>query len=273
MSTHEGAARGRRSGVFRGGGRSAAWARRVAALAALSAVACLPAGCSTFSETHFFKSEGEEANYYRLRVRGNTGLGSARYLSGYFDEEAVNEYFNETSQPAAARFSTTRPAAAENAEGDAEGGEERVRPLGASPDDNRILVMLLSSNSDAVADQIGAFAQNREIATMLGGLLTRGQVAAQRRAARELAVEKTRAATIATLGDAMVEKLTAAEALAAGGDGGAGADPAKAAADASAAALFFVNRAAAELGHTGTFATLDEANTWLRDNRGRLLAE
>jgi hypothetical protein len=229
---------------------------KLAAAAVASAALLLPAtGCSSFSETHYFKSEGEPANYFRLRVRGQTGLGSARYLSGYFDEEAVNAYFNETAQPDKARFAATKPSTdAEADEGESGAGTSsdkelaRVRPLGAAPGDDRILVMLLSSNSDEIAEQIGAFAENRQIAATLGALLTRGQVGDQRQVARKLASEQTRAGTMVALGDAMVEQLTAA-------------------------ALKFVNRVAGELGHTGSFADLAAAKKWLDENRGRLNLE
>lgn len=69
------------------------------------------AGCaSSFAEKHFFKSvdqQGYTINYYRLKVNGSTFLSSSRYLSGYFDERAVDAYFNQITQPKEATFKDT----------------------------------------------------------------------------------------------------------------------------------------------------------------------
>lgn len=72
-------------------------------LVLLALVVC--GGCATaFQEAHYFRSErnGEgpaNRNYYRVRVTGATALSSSRYVSGYFDPEAVDIYFNEIKQP------------------------------------------------------------------------------------------------------------------------------------------------------------------------------
>src|SRR5690348_14797035 len=62
-------------------------------------------GCASgFEETHYFRSKTRDArgipvNYFRLQVTGGTMLSSSRYVSGYFDEAALDTYFNEFSQP------------------------------------------------------------------------------------------------------------------------------------------------------------------------------
>lgn len=256
--------------------------------------ASLLAGCtSQFGETHYFRSEAEPANYYRLRVHGNTFLGSARYISGYFDEDAVNDYFNEMSQPAKGEFIKRGPSSPTDKAGAATGGTDAptaaaakrsemailaepggggVKPIGArAGEDNRILVMMLSSNSDEIAEQIGAFAQNRQMVATLARLLNRDRLSDQRGAARDLANETSRGKLLATLGDNMVQSLQAAEAAA---PPAAPAGQATAAAEqAEEAVLLFVNRAAAELGNTEPFADLDKASEWLQNFRARLVAD
>src|SRR4051794_298126 len=75
------------------------------------------AGCaSVFDEKHFFKSkavdaQGQPVNYYRVEVKGTTMLSSSRYISGYFDESAVDRYFNECSQPACGQLAANSDAA------------------------------------------------------------------------------------------------------------------------------------------------------------------
>lgn len=57
-----------------------------------TAIALTICSCQTGKELHYFRS-GD--NYYRLRINECTFLTSSRYLSGYFDEKAVNNYFDE----------------------------------------------------------------------------------------------------------------------------------------------------------------------------------
>ena len=84
---------------------------RIPIFCVYSLIVLLLSGCmSSFSERHFFKSEdayGNPVNYYKLSVSGKNFLSSTRYLSGYFDEKAVDAYFNQFSQPDKGLFDGT----------------------------------------------------------------------------------------------------------------------------------------------------------------------
>lgn len=98
--------------------------------------------CSTFKETHYFKDSLEPvANYYKVEVKGYSLLSSSRYVSGYYDRTAIQEYFGEIGQPEKARFTT-------------------ISPVGAT-DQNKELVLLLSSNSDAIANGFSNLVKNK----------------------------------------------------------------------------------------------------------------
>ena len=101
----------------------------------------LLASCSSIKETHYFKDNLQPvANYYKVEVRGHTFLSSSRYVSGYYDRTAIQEYFGEIGQPEKARFV---PAAA------------------GVNDQNKELVLLLSTNSDAIASSISNLVKNK----------------------------------------------------------------------------------------------------------------
>lgn len=222
----------------------------------LPVVAAL-AGCSTFSEQHFFKSidsKRQAINYYRLRVSGATGLSSSRYLSGYFDEAAVDTYFNEIVQPANATVFPKRDDAATAAV--PAPGAERIVPISGG-DDGRVLVLILSSNADEIANQIGAFAENREMTATLGRLLNRDKIEASANAADSLADEKSRGQTIVALGAEMTTSITKE---------GVAKDTV------AQNVLGFLNAFAREFGQTAPFKDLTEARKWLNDNRGRIAA-
>jgi hypothetical protein len=98
--------------------------------------------CTTFRETHYFKDSLEPiANYYKVDINGYSFWSSSRYVSGYYDRNAIQEYFGEIEQPAKARFV----------------------PVGTNStiDPNKELVLLLSSNSDAIANGFSNLVKNK----------------------------------------------------------------------------------------------------------------
>jgi len=98
--------------------------------------------CSTFKETHYFKDSLEPvANYYKVDVSGYSLFSSSRYVSGYYDRTAILEYFGEIGQPEKARIV---PAAANS-----------------GSDQTKELVLLLSSNSDAIANGFSNLVKNK----------------------------------------------------------------------------------------------------------------
>lgn len=105
-------------------------------------LAVLLQSCSSFKETHYFKDTLEPvANYYKVEVKGYSLLSSSRYVSGYYDRNAIQEYFGEISQPDKARFVP-------------------VTATGTT-DQNKELVLLLSSNSDAIANGFSNLIKNK----------------------------------------------------------------------------------------------------------------
>lgn len=212
----------------------------------LAMLGLLSTGCmSSFSEKHYFKSEdahGNPVNYYRLNVSGKNFLSSSRYLSGYFDEKAVDAYFSQFSQPDKGVF---------NGEIKSEGNS--VKPLSDALK-GRQLVLLLSSNSDAIAQQIGQFANNQAVMADLTRLIYRDHIKDAQSAKTSADLQQMRGKALADIGEKVILGLPD------------GADQATAQAN----ILFYANRLAAEFGNAVPFKTLEEAKTWLDYNRAHI---
>jgi hypothetical protein len=236
--------------------------RPVTAVALLIAVG----GCtSTFHETHYFRSSPSGPsipNYYRLSVDGSSLFSSSRYISGYFDEDTINTYFNEYKQPAnAAIVPPSRPPAAATTRT----GASSTPTAAARPADTvepvtggvvgQKLIMILSSNSDEIATQIGALAQSKQFTAALTGLVARDQFDAAASAESRVAIERARAKATASLVGQIAAGL---------------ADDATQA-QAVSALLTLADTLAAELGADSRFADLDRAAEWVAANRARIL--
>jgi len=113
--------------------------------------------CSTFKETHYFKDSLEPvANYYKVDVKGYSLMSSSRYVSGYYDRTAIQEYFGEIGQPEKARFVP-------------------VTPVGAT-DQNKELVLLLSTNSDAIAAGFSNLVKNKTVVSSVALLANKDKI-------------------------------------------------------------------------------------------------
>lgn len=197
---------------------------------------------SSFSESHFFKSEdgnGNPINYYRLKVSGNNFLSSTRYVSGYFDEKAVDAYFSQFSQPDKGLFDDKIKT-----------DDSSVKPLNDALS-SRKLVLLLSSNSDTIAQQIGQFANNQAVMADLTRLVYRDHIKEAQSAKTSAELQQMRGKALADIGDKVI--------------GGLADDANEQTAEANL--LFYANRLAAELGNTMPFKTLEEGKAWLDYNR------
>jgi hypothetical protein len=221
----------------------------------------MAAGCSTtFNETHFIETKvpsGQIPNFFRLQVSGWAAFSSARYISGYFDEDIVNQYFNEIGQPDKARLIPVAQAT----------GAQDTKPVGGSatsaatattstapPPKIPALVLLLSTNSDEIASQLGALAQSQEFTASLAALAASSHFAAADDAESRLREDQARGHVTAALGDQLVTALP---------------DNAPSS-QAQTQLLEFVNQLAGDLGSPASFKTLDDAAAWLRDNRARM---
>jgi len=231
--------------------------------AAISALA-FSAGCSSFSETHYFKDNASPRNYYKLRISGAAALSSSRYMSGYYDESAIDTYFGEFVQPEKGRVFPAPTPPAGGGEGD--GGSDApalvavedssgVKTLtGDTNLDDRKLVLLFTTNSDAIATGIQSLAQNEAIGTALVGIINRGRISESRSAGSELVAAKVRGKMVTDDGARLVSNLpddadqpTTEKNL-----------------------LAYASVLGRYLGGPDSFKDLNEAAKWLEDNRARL---
>ncbi|MBI2207194.1 MAG: hypothetical protein HYU41_25455 [Candidatus Rokubacteria bacterium] len=210
----------------------------------------LLSGCVTrFREDHYFQSvsnrSGRATNYFRVRVDGYAVMSAARYIAGYYDERAVDLFFNEIKTGERLRLfeqDMVEP-----------GGTEKLKPL--SPEDKKGgLVMILSTNAKAVTDAIGQFTESQIVADTLTNLLNRRELQEARRSDARFAPEIDRTAAVA----AELERLFAAMPPAVPPNTAPASKPAE---DAYVRVL---NALAAALGSTQSFATIKEAETWFR---------
>lgn len=115
--------------------------------------------CSSFSEEHYFKDRVTSStngdvnivpNYYKVKICGYSFLSSSRYVSGYFDQNAINLYFNEIVQPENAKLFNTKT--------DSDNNQCLI-----TNESGNELVVVLSSNAKAVTEYIGSIAKNQNI--------------------------------------------------------------------------------------------------------------
>jgi hypothetical protein len=171
------------------------------ALCALAVV-----GCGTsFHENHYFSSASDDpgrerkTNYFRVTVDGWAAFSAARYVSGYYDERAVDLFFNEVKP---IPENTIIPPLFPGPVPAAFAGDQ-IKPL--SPDDGRgALVMILSTNADVVADAIGNFAQGEATAAAISNLVNREEIQAARRTEAEQVALGQGAAALAEEVDALM---------------------------------------------------------------------
>jgi hypothetical protein len=222
-------------------------------------------GCaSAFHEHHYFKSEtatGEPINYYRISVDGAVLLSSSRYLSGYFNDDALNTYFGDYKQPANAHFDPSgavpsKPADAipntSGATAVAKNGE-KVESLG--PQTNRRLVLLLSSNSDAIAEGLSSLSKSNDFTTALTNLVGAKRFEANQKAKDTGVQADDTSQVLIDEGKKTLDTLT-------------GANPPDAK-SAQAMVLNFANDLARFLGSNVEFTSLEEADRWLAANSAR----
>lgn len=150
--------------------------RAASILAAVGALAAL-AGCAGFSQVYHFQSApGADGvpNFFRVKVDGDAQTARARFLAGFYDERAVDLYFNEVKSG----NGDIRKIFEDNQK---EPGDTNsvIKPL--TPDGARgSFVMIYSTNPKAVADTIGSFAESQLVAEALTNMLNKKEVEAAR---------------------------------------------------------------------------------------------
>ena len=114
--------------------------------------------CQSAKELHYFKV-GD--NYYRLKISEFAFMSSSRYISGYFDENAVDRYFGEITRPDTAKANFVKPVHILN--------DGTVAA-------NAKLVLILSTNSNAITDQINALASNDQTLELMARLANKDAI-------------------------------------------------------------------------------------------------
>lgn len=185
----------------------------------------LSACAARFGEQHLFATidptTNQVVNIFRVHVKGSAELSNARYIAGFYDERAVDLFFNEvkaselsdsdTKRGADAIFKTVDCAGKDVAACQAAQDQVlRVVPVGSKPGNEGAFVLILSTNADAIAGTIGAFAENESVVQSAMFLATgarRKEAAAI--TARSGIVVNARNASIAEL-DALITSASAA---------------------------------------------------------------
>lgn len=193
-------------------------------------------------EEHYFATYSgqngvEPKNFFRLKVIGETSFSNARYVAGYYDERAVDLFFNEVKPT-----STQQVFLADQKD---PGTEDKVKPL--TPADGRgRFVMILSTNADSIANTIGAMSENQAAMEALNNLVNKSQIERLQQSAAETPMRKASAA-------AAVRQLTTL-ANSMGDDSDATA--------ANGAVLGILNELARAAGHSVPFAAIGDAKSW-----------
>lgn len=170
-------------------------------------------GCGTvIHENHYFaafvdspEGQREPVQFYRLSVDGNTQFSNTRYLTGYYDERAVSLFFNELKSNTT--ITSTHKLFDDNAV--LPGTQTKLTPLTPTAD-NGAFVLIMSTNADAVAGTIGAFAESQVVADALTGLFSRERVKAKLQSDASLAVKKAEGGALATQVKAQIDAAAAA---------------------------------------------------------------
>lgn len=157
--------------------------------------AMLTSACvTTFDERHYFQtidSRGEVTNYYRLDVDGYAAFSAARYVSGYYDERAVDLFFDEVQMAP-----TTTETPNERTLFSDLSTDVTFEPLSPNADQGAF-VMVLSNNASAVTSTIGQFAENQIVAEAITNLANRDLIVASQGGGASPLVEAEQAAALA----------------------------------------------------------------------------
>lgn len=233
-------------------GKRPCWVR----IGGLLGVLCI-GGCAAFDETHYFKQgipHEDTPNYFRLRVTGSAQLSSARYVAGYYDERAVDLFFNEINMSGTGSEQRTLFKADQKSPG----STEPIVPLDPKLEHGR-LVMILSTNASGVANAIGSFAESQVTADAITNLVNRSAVEAGERTAADLRQSRTRsAAVVGELDDVVAAFPTNANPP----------NSAPTVAQTQAAVLRFLNTVGRALG-AEPFPDLPAAKAWFEARRSR----
>jgi hypothetical protein len=166
-------------------------------------------GCTTIDERHYYQSvdkEGKPVNFYRLTITGYAQMAKARYMAGYYDERALDLYFDEYlgSTKSSAAHKLFEPSVQppvdpkaknpDDSKPDAEPGKA-VAVQSTSTDSalkGKAFLMVLSTNAQAVVDQVSALVDSQTFAETLATVANKDSIVAARNAALADPIENRR---------------------------------------------------------------------------------
>ncbi len=242
--------------------------KRVHAAAMLLLLTALSGCNATFREKHHFatinEDTGEVQNIFRVTVRGDASMTNARYVAGFYDERAVDLFFNEIQSKPLSDVDRASGAPPIFRVADCSGLDEaackakqeqvlRMVPVGADLGNTGTFVMILSTNADAIANTIGSFAENDAVMNSVMYLATRD------RRVEAAAVAATAPINISQR-NATIGAIESLSGIATGSDS-----------DRTQKWLAVLRATAAGLSPDAppSFATIAEARTWLASARRR----
>ncbi len=216
------------------------------------ALAALVTSCSSFEEKHYFAkfdgNTGQPVNFYRLSIRGGGQFSAARYVAGYYDERAVDLFFNtiktKTSDQEKELF---RPIFRDDLVNP--GTQDKIKPLSPGTTDGAFL-MIFSTDAKAVSDTIGSFAENQLAADAITNLVNRDAVQEARAATPDLDLQIGLSTALRAELDRLVGKLQAT--------------PPPTQAAANGILLDMLHLIARQVEPSASFADLDQASTWFQ---------
>ncbi|WP_138990959.1 hypothetical protein [Larkinella sp. C7] len=194
-------------------------------------------GCFTrIHEHHFFRDHLEHLpNYYKIKVRGSTFLFSkTRYYSGYFKSDAIDTYFNEFTQPKNGRIVAD---------------SLKVNSINEENVDKQ-LVLIMSSNADAIAEQIGNITQSKNTLSNLISLTTGEKQQHLTDLQTDSSIQIAKNELFIAIGDGILNDLESKDTT-----------------QVKYRLLQFMNQIAAENGNSKPFITWNDAQDWLANYR------
>lgn len=139
----------------------------------IGVAAAMLSGCAAqFGDVHHFATvdpvTNQVDNIFRVKVSGHAEMTNVRYISGFYDERAVDLFFNEVkagdltpTKGAEPIFKTADCTGLDSAACKAKQDQILgVVPVGGDIGKRGAFVLILSSNADAIASTIGAFSES-----------------------------------------------------------------------------------------------------------------
>lgn len=209
-------------------------------------------GCTaSVQEQHYFASFNKMSdtptkpvNFYRLNVCGSAWFSSARYLAGFYDERAVDLFFNEMRSDKKDKSTLFKVDLKEPGTNDA------FKPLSPSPG-NGAFVLIMSTSADSIANAIGSFAESEVVAEAITNLVAKDKIKEKINSDAAVTVEVSRGKAIESQLNKLLEDATTQT-------------DAKASQKAYLRILSVLGRA---LGYDNSFTSFAEARKWFQLER------